>query len=315
MKYSEEALSFLEGQTGFLRANIEKVARLIGVLEIIRKQIDPNQRTLALKGGTAVHLFCTHLLRLSVDVDLDYVGSIDKETTKKDREHILATFDNEMRKEGYWISDKTRESYILSSRSYAYHNAFGNKDNIKVEINFVDRIHVCPDLIRETEVFNRRVSVMTPSDEELYAMKICALVDRCKPRDLFDVITLSEVFRNSDKDKIRRLLIFYLSLDGIFDFSRIDLAKKNTISFRSIRAELLPVLARSTRFDYQEALNVASRIVSDFLTIDEKQREYLSEFSKGSFRPELLFLPSEGERAAKHPMALWRIEMIQKRKK
>ena len=47
-----------------------------------------------------------------------------------------------MLKEGYSVSSKSRGSAILASRTYAYINAYGNRDNIKVEINFIDRIHL-----------------------------------------------------------------------------------------------------------------------------------------------------------------------------
>ena len=86
----------------------------------------------------------TNLARLSVDIDLDYIGSLDKEKMGVDRDAIMSALDNFMLKEGYALSkEKSRGSVILASRTYSYTNAFGNRDNIKVEINFIDRIHVC----------------------------------------------------------------------------------------------------------------------------------------------------------------------------
>lgn len=93
---------------------------------------------LALKGGTAINLLYMDLPRLSVDIDLDYIGSLDKEEAIKDWEIIMDSIDGFMSKEGYVVSAKSRGSAILVSRTYSFTNAFGNKDNIKVEINFID---------------------------------------------------------------------------------------------------------------------------------------------------------------------------------
>jgi predicted nucleotidyltransferase component of viral defense system len=140
-----------------------------------------------LKGGTAINLMYTNLARLSVDVDLDYVGSLDKDITKQDRISIMAALDNYMIGEDYVVSSKSRGSAILDSRTYAYTNASGNKDNIKVEINFIDRIHVGPSVRKSIDYFDKKVMIQTLLEEELFGMKICALIDRSKPRDLFDV--------------------------------------------------------------------------------------------------------------------------------
>ena len=58
-------------RTGFIRDNLEKVYRLLDILEFI----DSNEllrNTLVLKGGTAINLTVFDLPRLSVDIDLDF---------------------------------------------------------------------------------------------------------------------------------------------------------------------------------------------------------------------------------------------------
>ena len=40
---------------------------------------------LVLKGGTAINLFYLELLRLSVDIDLNYIGALDREAMLQDR--------------------------------------------------------------------------------------------------------------------------------------------------------------------------------------------------------------------------------------
>ena len=89
MSYSEDYISEFGKQTGFINSNIEKVVRLMDVLNFIHKELDTYFDKLVLKGGTAINLMYTNLARLSVDIDLDYIGSLEKEQTLKDKELIL----------------------------------------------------------------------------------------------------------------------------------------------------------------------------------------------------------------------------------
>jgi predicted nucleotidyltransferase component of viral defense system len=57
---------------------LEKVARLLSLLEALRRHPRLKGR-LALKGGTALNLFCFDVPRLSVDIDLNYIGFADRE--------------------------------------------------------------------------------------------------------------------------------------------------------------------------------------------------------------------------------------------
>ena len=64
------------GQTGFRPEIVEKVLRLNGILGRLREH--PSSRNLwVLKGGTALNLFHMDVPRLSVDIDLNFVGASD----------------------------------------------------------------------------------------------------------------------------------------------------------------------------------------------------------------------------------------------
>lgn len=59
--------------TGFIKDNVEKVMRLIDILgEIFSTKWKDK---LVLKGGTAINMFYMDMPRLSVDIDLDYMGN------------------------------------------------------------------------------------------------------------------------------------------------------------------------------------------------------------------------------------------------
>ena len=100
MNYSKQYINEIANQNGFVASNIEKVIRLLDVLEFIFMKSSFSD-ALSLKGGTAINLIFTNLKRLSVDIDLDYHRYLDKEKTLRDRTLILEELDNYMKKEGY----------------------------------------------------------------------------------------------------------------------------------------------------------------------------------------------------------------------
>ena len=313
MNYSKQYINEIAQKSGFLANNTEKVIRLLDVLKFIDEEFNRKYYQLILKGGTAINLIYTNLTRLSVDIDLDYVGSLEKEQTLKDRERILESLDNYMLKEGYSVSSKSRGSAILVSRTYAYINAYGNRDNIKVEINFIDRIHILPIVNRKINYFDKEVMINAPLEEELFAMKICALIDRSKPRDLYDTFRLKNDFLNLEKDKLRKLTVFYLSLDGIFELNENSFKGIEAVSQDSIKKELLPVLKKNEKFNLEAIKQEVINFLQDLLVLTSDETKYLENFSKGTFNPSLLFDGCSAERAAKHPMAKWRINNIGKK--
>jgi len=73
--------------SGFRADVLEKVIRLMELLETLRSH--PYLKTrVALKGGTALNLYVFDVPRLSVDVDLNYVGAADVETMAQERPKV-----------------------------------------------------------------------------------------------------------------------------------------------------------------------------------------------------------------------------------
>lgn len=313
MNYSRKYIEALNKDNNFIQNNLEKVVRLLDVLTFIFTELDPYGDKLVLKGGTAINLIYTNLARLSVDIDLDYIGSLDKEKASQDRDIIMDVLDNYMLGEDYEISSKSRGSVILASRTYTFTNASHNKDNVKVEINFIDRIHIGPSIRKTINYFEKEVMVQTLLLEELFGMKICALIDRSKPRDLFDVNKLKKNMTFIEVGRLRKMTVFYLSLDGIFDVNEHTFDSIRAIGQEDIKKELLPVLAKNSKFDLTETKEEVISFLKDLLMLTDNEKKYLEEFAKGNFDPYLLFDKSfDAERAAKHPMAKWRAANLKK---
>ncbi len=78
MLISRERLYYTSESTGFRPEILEKVIYLIHLLN--RFTEDPFLKNkFVLKGGTALNLFCFDYPRLSVDIDINYIGSSDRE--------------------------------------------------------------------------------------------------------------------------------------------------------------------------------------------------------------------------------------------
>ena len=84
MTLSAESLTRLAGETGFRIEFLEKVDRLVELLQELFEDTFLATR-LALKGGTALNLFHFDLPRLSVDIDLNYIGALDREMMLDER--------------------------------------------------------------------------------------------------------------------------------------------------------------------------------------------------------------------------------------
>ncbi len=69
---STNNIKLIAATTGFLKDNVEKSLRLIDILEDVFSSKWKDK--LVLKGGTAINMFFANMPRLSVDIDLDYIG-------------------------------------------------------------------------------------------------------------------------------------------------------------------------------------------------------------------------------------------------
>jgi hypothetical protein len=77
---------------GFPADSLEKVFKLLALLGGVSR--DPYLRPrVALKGGTAINLFELELPRLSVDIDLNYIGAVEREAMLAERPRVEASIE------------------------------------------------------------------------------------------------------------------------------------------------------------------------------------------------------------------------------
>src|SRR3546814_19890904 len=81
---SAQTLQRIVDETGHQLGTLEKVLRLLDLLQEIARDPVLSER-LVLKGGTALNVFHLGLDRLSVDIDLNYIGAPDRAVMKTER--------------------------------------------------------------------------------------------------------------------------------------------------------------------------------------------------------------------------------------
>ena len=309
--YSKSDLVKVANETGFIRDNLEKVFRLCDILEYLN--INPLfAGHLALKGGTSINLTVFSLPRLSVDIDLDFSKECSRDEMLQIRENINRELLNFMLTQNYVLSPNTKNPHSLDSWSFYFQNSAGNKDSIRIEINYSMRNHVLPIEKRKAnvELINIEYEVNTLSILELFGSKIKALIERTAPRDLYDVnnMIIHNIILPEEQDLLRKVVVFYLVLGAKKQIKPpLTFESINALKYNQIRASLIPVLRKSERFDFETAKTVVKEYLSKLMILTDNEKLFIENFNHGIYQPGLLF-DDEGiiERIKEHPMAIWR---------
>jgi predicted nucleotidyltransferase component of viral defense system len=310
-EFDKKELSKQAAELGFIRDAFEKMSRLTGVLAFFER--DPVlSQYLALKGGTAINLTIFNLPRLSVDIDLDFAENLPLDEMMAVRETIRTTIRQFMIMNGYTRSEKSKEYHTLDSDIHQFINTGGVRDNIKIEINYSLRSHILPIYKRPIETLGifEPIKVLVLDPLEIFASKISALHSRAAARDLYDAhnMVYFGLFDESQTEMLRKCVVFYTAISSeetplSFDFSKMDALK-----FHDIRTKLVPMLRKKERFDLDAAKSRVREYLTALLNLTDNERQFLSAFANGEFRPELLFNGEELARVANHPMALWKMQ-------
>ena len=308
-QFNRRELDERSRQYGFNRDTFEKVLRLKIILEYFNLQ-DYLKEHLLLKGGTAINLTIFNLPRLSVDIDLDFVPNLPREETMSAREMVSDIIRRYMTEQGYSLSDASRFSHSLDAFHYNYINAAGNRDMIKIEINYSLRTHVfqAEERCLLTDAFGEPISVNTVAVAEIFAAKANALMSRAAARDLYDFCNM--VDQNTicgQEDMFRKCTVFYATISAKELNRAFDTAAIDKLSFSRIRTDLFPVLGVNKKFALEEKKQQAKEFIASAMMLQDGEKEYMECFISKEYRPELLFEDYEiVERIKNHPMALWK---------
>ena len=183
---SAQTLQRIAGETGHQPGTVEKVLRLLDLLVEINRDPFLTGR-LVLKGGTALNVFHLDLDRLSVDIDLNYIGGLDRAVMVRERQDVDAAINRLFASQGYSVHRQPDE-HAGGKWLSRFNSALGGNATLEVDINYMDRqplFGVARMESRNLDGIQAR-GILVLDIHEIIAGKIVALVDRRATRDLFD---------------------------------------------------------------------------------------------------------------------------------
>jgi hypothetical protein len=298
---------------GFQPRTLDKVERLLDLLEEMQRHPDLKGK-LAMHGGTAINLFMLDVPRLSVDIDISYVGALPREQMLAERPSIERSIMEVGKALGY---DATAGEGGHAGRTFVlrYCGDWG-PDHVKIDCIYLNRSPLVPVRARSCPL-RPGVGVPMFDDAELGGGKVKAYFDRVKIRDLYDISNLKSYFDavGDPSGFVHKALLYYASISACFP---------NEFEGRSLRfagrqdeleSQLLPMLhSRDDDPTLTGLMDAAEAFTQNYvLPRSDDERLYLALFAKGEYRPELLFGEGDVARAAAaSPEALWKLANLRK---
>ena len=293
MKISRERLEKTVAGTGFRIEILEKVIHLMMLLNDIAEDDYLSDR-IALKGGTALNLFTYHCPRLSVDIDLNYIGSSDRTIMLSERAEMIRRIELLCEIKDYVFQHKP-DQHAGGKWIMRYQSDLKGSPRLEVDLNFLTRVPLF-GVHRQSSIRLGAYQVDNfpiLDKHELAGGKLKALFSRHSSRDLFDTYYLLQ----DETFDIEKLKIAFIVYGGM---SRIDWRSIQVENIQYTWAEfnnmLLPMLRRkefeafySPRAWAENILNSTQEKLSQLLPLQEKEHAFLHDLlDKGEISPEYL---------------------------
>ena len=312
MKISPEKLVVEAEATGFRPEMLEKVAHLLGLLNAMRSHPFLREK-LVLKGGTALNLFIFEVPRLSVDIDLNYVGTEDREAMLAERPKIEQAVQAVLAREDFNIRRMPKE-HAGGKWSLQYESALGRSGNLEVDLNFMFRVPLWPITTLDSHPVGtwRATGISVLDHHELAAGKLAALLARRQARDLFDS---HRILRMSDLD-LHRLRIGFVVYGGMNRKDWRTVSTEDVIfDAKELTRQLLPTLHVDTAENPTKSVEYGVRIVKEcreglaaVLPFTDSEQEFLNLLlDEGEIDATLLTTDTSlQERIQKQPLLRWK---------
>lgn len=303
-----EEMKKLADETGFNQNPLEKVIRLIGVLGKIHAHPALGD-CFVLKGGTGLNLFYYDLPRLSVDVDLNYSRSIDKNQMRQDREDVFRLIP--ILFSGEYDVRTSKDEYALSQFEFGYKTVSGSTDKLYIDINYLHRLPMMATMSHSFTGLGQSLTFPAAGLEELLAAKVVTLLSRYTPRDLYDVYKTALMKPSLDLRILRFLFFYYALVSRISIFELIPL-RFERISAYEIRRLLYPLLIRGDRPNRDEMIAKADKFLEPLLKLTDKEAKAIEHFySTGDLDTDTLFSDKDvREKIRQSPALEWKIRNI-----
>jgi len=312
VRLSRHDLDRMAAETGFQAEPLEKALQLLDLLEALRSHPYLADR-LVLKGGTALNLFLLSAPRLSVDIDLNYVGSPSREVMLNERPIVEQAVHAVCARQKLSVARVPGE-HAGGKWRLGYERVNGGSGRLELDLNYLLRLPLWAPERRDSLLLGgiRASRVPLLDAHELVAGKLAALFGRSASRDLFDAHLLlgrAEL----QPDRLRIAFVVYGAM------SRRDW---RTVSADDVRIEpadaerrLLPLLRKGIAPSRQELDDWCSRLtdecrdrLSNVLPLRSAEREFVGlVVDRGEVAPGLLTGDSELQaRIRSQPALQWR---------
>jgi predicted nucleotidyltransferase component of viral defense system len=319
MNLTPEDISREVASTGFGGDALEKAFRLMALLDALGSH--PFLKTrMALKGGTALNLFYSDVPRLSVDVDLNYIGAAERENMLAERAKLERAVGAACSRVGFTIRRMPSE-HAGGKWRLTYVAAAGGRGNLELDVNFMLRVPLWPPRIAECHpVGSFKAAPITVLDpHELAAGKLAALLARGANRDVFDAHRLLAA---PDLDPARLRL-------GFVVYGAMNRTDWRTVSPRDVEGDpasaahdLLPMLRSNIAPARGEVARWLGRLVAEcrerlavVLPLQADELEFLERLNgAGTVVPEALTSDAAMQGVIRsHPGLRWKALNVRRR--
>jgi len=321
MKLIESDILPIAEKTGFRIEMIEKVLLLINLLNTLNSHPFLKGKWV-LKGGTALNLFLLNLPRLSVDIDLNYIGTTDREQMLADRPGIEQAAQAVFSREGFIIK-RLPEEHAGGKWRLGYQSITGQPGNLEVDLNFMYRQPLFDISIVDSHPFGNFQAKKIPVLDlhELAAGKLTALLSRGQARDLYDCYQILSM-HDIKHDYLRIAFVVYggmnrkdwrtvLIEDIDFDASELARQLMPTLNIEIQKKNISPA-----KFG-EKLLNNCRKALSLVLPLKATEMEFLNRLlDKGEIIPSILTSDKTLIRnIKKQPLLEWKALNVRQYKK
>jgi len=318
MNLRQEDLQNIAKTAGFRAEMLEKVIRLIELLNELFDNAFLKQR-LALKGGTALNLFYFNLPRLSIDIDLNYIGSVDRNTMIEERKELEAILIGLCERSRFTIKRVATE-HAGGKWRLNYASVVQPGGNLEIDLSYLYRIIFWPTAIKDSCLVGQYQAKNIPllDIHELAAGKLAALMSRRASRDLYDAHRLLVDPKACQKIDMARLRLAFVIYGGM---NRRDwrTIKIEDVGFDSaeLQNKLMPVLNQNDlqQTSFAERLVIECQdILSHLLPFNENEKNFLNRLlDEGEIEPSLVTMDIELQKKINsHPGLLWKAQNVKK---
>lgn len=299
--------------TGFPAETLEKSIRLVSLLNTLRSH--PFLKTrIALKGGTALNLFIFDVPRLSVDIDLNYLGASDRETMLAERPKLEQALQAVCGREGLAVKSLPSE-HAGGKWRLTYTAASGWNGNLELDVNYLLRTPLWPAELADSRPVGsfQAAQVRLLDLHELAAGKLAALLSRNASRDIFDAV---ELLRREDLDGAKLRLGFVVYGGANRKDWRVVSVKDVKLDPAELKSQLLPTLRPGAlpKAKVRALVSDCRDLLSAVLPLTRDEREFIERLNeRGEIAAELLTEAAAMRKTIReHPALRWKAINVRK---